>query len=173
MRPSTTIRTLGVLLIGGALAGATGSALAAAATTTFTVSATVLKTCQVSATNLNFGNYTPGGGAATSASTVGVTCTNMTPYTVYLSVGTTTGASFAQRLMANGSNTLQYNLYTSNAYTTVWGDTTGGTGDEAGTGAGLATTQNYTVYGQLPDSATNQTAAPLAYTDTITVTVNY
>ncbi|MBS0399895.1 MAG: spore coat protein U domain-containing protein, partial [Proteobacteria bacterium] len=41
------------------------------------------------------------------------------------------------------------------------------------TGAGVATANAMTVYGQLPDSATNQAAVPGAYSDTITVTVTY
>ena len=43
----------------------------------------------------------------------------------------------------------------------------------AGTGAGVATANAVTVFGQLPDSAANQAAVPGSYTDTITVTVTY
>jgi spore coat protein U-like protein len=74
--------------------------------------------------------------------------------------------------MASGTNTLQYNLYTTNGYATVWGNTTGSW--QSGTGAGLGTTNSLTVYGQIPDSATNQAAVPATtYADTITVTVTY
>jgi spore coat protein U-like protein len=79
----------------------------------------------------------------------------------------------AQRLMASGVNTLQYNLFTTVGATTIFGDGTGGTGTGSGTGAGVATAQNLTVFGQLPDSATNQAAVPGAYADTITLTVTY
>ena len=155
-----------------------GTASAATATTTFTVSATLLKVCTVGATNINFGNYTPGGGALTGNSTISVKCTRTTPYTVALNAGTTAGGTFGQRLMAYGAETLQYNLYTSAAFTTVFGDGTGTTGTGAGTGAGLgAAAQTYTAYGQLLDNAVNQNAAPNAaatsYADTITVTVAY
>lgn len=158
------------------LAGAAGSAGAATATTTFTVTATVLKYCTVSSTNLAFGNYTPSTGALTNTATVTYACTNGTPITsIALNVGTTTGATMAQRLMSNGaSGTLQYNLYTTNAYTSIWGDGTGGSVTQAGTtGSGLGTNSTLTVYGKLPDGATNQAAAPGSYTDTITVTINY
>jgi spore coat protein U-like protein len=76
-------------------------------------------------------------------------------------------------LMASGANTLQYNLYTTAALTTVWGDGTGATATQAGTGAGMATASTFKVYGQLPDSAANQAAVPASYADTITVTVTY
>ena len=158
----------------GAALLAGGAALAAnPATTTFTVTATVLKTCSVAASALNFGNYTPAAGAATGSSTVNVLCTKTTPFTVALNGGTTTGGTVAQRLLANGANTLQYNLFTTNAYATVWGDATGTSVTQAGAGLGLATAVPFTVYGQLPDNATNQAVVPGTYTDTITVSVSY
>jgi spore coat protein U-like protein len=146
---------------------------AATATTTFPVTATVLATCNVSAGALAFGNYTPGTGPVTSSSTLQVRCTRGTPYTVALNAGTTTGGTLAQRLMAPAATPLQYNLFTTNAYTTVWGDGTGGTATQAGTGAGLGTATSFTVFGRLPDSATNQDVATGSFSDTITVTVTY
>jgi spore coat protein U-like protein len=172
---------LTALLTTGALLGTAGGASAATATSTFTVSANVLKTCSVSATNLAFGNYTPGGGALSSTSTVSVLCTNGTTFTAALNGGTTTGGTVAQRLMAEsgGSGTLQYNLYTTVAHATVWGDGTGSSVTLPGTGTGMALADavSLTVYGQLPDSAANQaapvTGATTAYSDVITVTVTY
>jgi len=150
------------------------NAQAFTATNTFGVSATVNSNCLVSANALAFGAYSPTGGAITGSTTVGVRCTSGTTFTVALNGGTTTGATITQRLMANGANTLQYNLYTTNAYATVWGD--GATGStQAGTGAGMAvgSVQNLVVYGQLPDSVANQAAVPGNYSDTITITVTY
>jgi spore coat protein U-like protein len=172
---------LTALLTTGALLGAAGGASAATATTTFTVSANVLKTCSASATNLAFGNYTPGGGALSATSSVSVLCTNGTTFTAALNGGTTTGGTVAQRLMAEGggSGTLQYNLYTTVAHSTVWGDGSGlsVTVPGVGTGMALADAVTLTVFGQLPDNATNQaalvTGATTAYSDTITVTVTY
>jgi spore coat protein U-like protein len=146
---------------------------AATATGTFTVTATVLKTCSVTAGNLGFGNYTPGAGAVTASSTINVNCTKTTPFTVALNGGSTTGGTVAQRLMANGTNTLQYNLFTSNTFATVFGDGTGTSATQPGTGAGVATSVPFTVFGRLPDNATNQAAVPGSYTDTVTVTVTY
>jgi spore coat protein U-like protein len=72
-------------------------ALAATATTTFGVNATVQATCLVSATAMAFGTYT--GAVATSTSAVSVTCTNTTPYNVGLSAGLATGATVTTRSM--------------------------------------------------------------------------
>jgi spore coat protein U-like protein len=157
-------------VVAAALAGSI--AQAATTTTTFSVTANVQPTCSVTASPLAFGNYNPGAGAVTGTSAVSVRCTNGTAYTVALNGGSTVGGTIAQRQMANGANRLNYNLFTSNAHTTIWGDgTTGST--QAGTGAGVATANAHTVFGQLPDSAVNQASVTGAFSDTVTVTVTY
>ena len=151
-----------------------GAAHAATATATFAVTATVQTTCSATATALAFPTYTPGGGAVTQTSAVNVKCTQGTPYAVALNGGATTGGTVAQRLMASGTNTLQYQLYTTTGLAQVWGDGTGTSKTQSGTGAGLGTTNTLTVYGQIPDSAANQAAVPsTTYADTVTVTVTY
>jgi spore coat protein U-like protein len=152
---------------------AAGIAQAATTTTTFAVTATVQSTCSATAATLAFPNYTPGGGAQLGNTSISVKCSKNTPFTIALSAGSTTGDAFAQRLMGAGANTLQYNLYTTAALATVFGDGTGGTGTIAGTGLGVATANTVQVFGQVPDSATNQAAVPGSYSDTITVTVSY
>jgi spore coat protein U-like protein len=160
-----------ISLIAGAMAA--GFAGAATTSTTFAVTSSLLATCSATATSLAFSAYTPGGGNVANNGTVSVKCTKNTPFTVALNRGTTAGGTIAQRLMAFGANTLQYNLYTTAAFATVFGDGTGASQTEPGTGAGVATAVAFTVFGQLPDNATNQAAVPGAYTDTITVTVTY
>jgi len=151
---------------------AAGSASALTATTSFGVTATVLKTCSVAANPLGFGNYTPGAGALSANTTVNVKCTKGTGFTVALNGGSTTGGTITQRLMTNGTDTLQYNLYTTAAFATVFGDgTTGAT--VPGSGTGLATAVAVTVFGNLPDNATNQGVSTGAYSDLINVTVTY
>ncbi len=152
-----------------------GVANAGTATSSFQVTATVLSTCSASATAVAFPNYTPGGGAVTANGTISVKCTNTSPYHVALNAGSSTGDAFTQRLMtlAAGTATLQYNLYTTAGFATVFGDGTGTTATIAGTGAGLATPVTTTVYGQLLDSTANQAVAPGNYSDTITVTISY
>ncbi len=88
----------------------------------------------------------------------------------------TGGGTFAQRLLSgSGANTLQYNLFTTVAAATIWGDGTLGTGMSSGMGAGMAaaSAQTHTVFGVLPDNAFNQGAPSGNYSDTITVTVTY
>ncbi len=162
---------LSASMVAGLLAA--GAAQAGSTTAQFNVTATVLSTCSASATAVAFPNYTPGAGAVTANGTITVKCTNLTPYTVKLNVGTTTGDAFTQRLMANGGNTLQYNLYTTSAFGTVFGDGTGTTGTGSGAGAGINTATTVTVYGQLPDSPTNQGAVTGSYSDLITATISY
>jgi spore coat protein U-like protein len=169
---------LTALLTAGALIGATGSALAATQTTTFNVTATVLKNCSAAtAPALPFTAYTPGLGQTINVNTpVQIACTKKTPFTVSLNVGlAANGGTMAARQMGDGAgDTLQYNLYTDNTYKTVFGDTTGGSQTVGGTGAGMGTQVATVVYGQLTDSAYNQlNGAPGSYSDTITVTVTY
>jgi spore coat protein U-like protein len=153
---------------------AAGIAQAATTGTSFQVTATVQSTCSATAATLAFPNYTPGGGAQIGNTTISVKCTKNTPFTVALNAGSTTGDAFTQRVMGgSGANTLQYNLFTSAALAQIFGDGTGGTGTVAGTGLGVATANAVQVFGQVPDSATNQAAVPGAYADTITVTVTY
>src|SRR5580704_9573805 len=101
---------------------AAGLAQSATTTTTFAVTATVQSTCSATAATLAFPNYTPGGGTQTGNTSISVKCTKNTPFTVALNAGSTAGDAFAQRLMASGANTLQYNLYTTAALGTIFGD---------------------------------------------------
>jgi spore coat protein U-like protein len=151
-----------------AVFGLADRAAAATTTTTFTVSATVLASCSVSAGNMSFGSYTPSA-ASTTTSTINVTCTNGTTYSVLLDGGTVAGSMTARQMKDSAGDLLSYGLYTTSGYTTVWGDGTGGTSKNTGTGNGAA--QPYTVYGQVP--ASQYVAPSTSYQDTINVTVSY
>jgi spore coat protein U-like protein len=168
MQYSNTVKfTLSAAILGFlALGLASTSAVAQAdpATTTFGVSATVLKDCIVSANALAFGNYT--GAVNNATSTVTVTCTNTTTYTVGLDAGLATGATVTSRKMQNGVNLLPYALYSDSGRTTNWGNTSPSW--VSGTGNGSA--QALTVYGQI---AAAQYVTPGSYADTISVTVTY
>ena len=143
---------------------------AASTTTTFTASAVIVSSCTVTATNLAFGTYTATSATALAGtSVINVYCTSGTPSTVALNIGTG-GGTFATRDMANSTYLMNYNLYTSVAHTTIWGDGTASTSTVAGTGAGVLTASPNTVYGNIPIS---QDLPPGTYSSTITVTVNY
>jgi spore coat protein U-like protein len=143
---------------------------AATDTATFNVTASIVDACDVQAANLAFGNYSPSAGSALDgSSSVSVYCTVGTPYALALNVGSG-GGTYAARKMLSGSNEIVYNLYTSAARTTVWGDGTSSTGTVSGTGAGLLTASAHTVYGRI---GIGQDSAPGAYTSTITVTLTF
>ena len=153
-----------------------GSAQAASKTATFGVSATVAPNCLVSAANLAFGNYlgdpdTPVN--VDASSDISVRCSKNAAFTLALNAGTTSGATLAQRLLAGtGTETLQYNLYTTAARNVIWGDgTTGST--QGATGTGLGNSVPYTVFGRVPFNATNDGAGVGAYSDVVTATVSY
>ncbi len=134
----------------------------------FTVSATVTTSCNVSASNLNFGSA---GGLSTNVdatTTVTPQCTSGTPFNVGLNAGTGTGATVASRKMTSaGGGLISYILYINSSRTTVWGNTVG-TDTQSGTGTG--SNQALTVYGRVPPQTT---PAPATYNDTIVVTVTY
>jgi spore coat protein U-like protein len=150
------------------IALAAGSVQAATSTTTFQVTATVLSSCSVSATNLAFGTYDPLAGSPTDgSSTVTVQCTLLAPFNIGLNAGVGSGATVSARIMTSGANTLAYSLYQDASRATVWGNTPV-TDTVSGTGTGVAVP--FTVYGRIPNG---QNAAPGSYADTITVTVNF
>lgn len=159
---------LKILALAAALVIPTFPAMAGSTSTTFQVTATVNAACLVSAQDLAFGSYSPGAGSAQAGSTTAsVTCTNGTAYTVGLDAGTGASATVAARKMTSGSNTLQYALYRDASHTQVWG-TSAGVDTKSGTGTGAA--QSLTIYGLIPAGQNVQAGA---YTDTITLTVNF
>ncbi len=146
-----------------------GQVLAQTASDSFAVTAEVIDACDITANDLDFGNYSSISGSALDASsTLDVTCTNGTLYAVELNEGTTSGGAFTERLMTDGSDTLGYNLYTSSARTTVWGDGSGATSTVIGTGSGVL--QSLSVYGRVPAS---QNVPVGSYSDTVTATISF
>ena len=158
----------------GALLGVTHDAGAATASGALMVSVTVAPTCSVAANPLLFGTYYPGNGGLNANTTLLVRCSRGAAFTVAMDAGAG-GGTLAQRLMAQGAAHLQYNLYTSAARTTAWGDGSVSSAVVAGAGKGLSSgeTITETVYGSLPDSAANQQLPPGLYTDTVLVTISY
>lgn len=167
-------RMLMSCLAAGTLLAAAHDAGAATTTAALTVSVTVAPTCTVATNPLLFGTYYPGNGPLNADTTLLVRCSHGAAFTVAMDAGAG-GGSLAQRLMAQGTARLQYNLYTNAMRTTVWGDGSVSSAVVAGLGKGLASGQAIaeTVYGVLPDSAANQQLPPGLYTDTVLVTISY
>ena len=160
-------------VVAGILLGATGLAGAATKQSNVTVSAAVATNCIItSAPNLGFGTFDDQLGN-TGTSALKVRCSKDTPYAVKLSEGGS--GSFVQRLMYKGTDTLEYNLYTSEAFASVWGDGVGGGVTVTGVGTGLSSAGEFThvIHGQLPNSDANLDAPPGSYSDTIVVTIEY
>lgn len=153
-----------------ALLGSVG-AQAATANTTFQVTATVVNSCVVSATELAFGSITPTQEATALAKTseISVTCSNAAPYTVSVGFGANAGTA-EMRYMKNSVNEdkLAYNIFTEAAHTNVFGD---GTAESKTVGlTGTGTAQKITVYGKLLQ---NQFVSSGTYADTLSVNVAY
>jgi spore coat protein U-like protein len=160
------LRSVGSIVIGSLLLPAS---LAPAATRTakFTVSATVQSDCTVTATNLAFGTVGLIQNNVDATSTITVTCTPNTAYTLGLNEGTTAGSTVDARLMANGASTMSFQLYSDAQRTQVWGNTDG-VNTKGGTGTGQVS--NYTVYGRIPAQTTPSVGN---YATEITATITY
>lgn len=141
---------------------------AATATGTFTAQIIIVAECKVqSTTTLDFGTRGVLDTNFDTTSTLGVQCTDTTPYNIQLNAGSTAGGTIATRLMTSGAATVSYRMYRDAPRTLNWGQTNG-TDTVAGTGNGAV--QSYTVFGRVPIQVT---PAPATYTDTVTVTVEY
>ncbi len=158
---------LGAVALGvTSIAGAAGNS----ATANFNVTATVISSCSLSATDLAFGNYDPFAALdKTGTTNVTVTCSLLAPYTIALSQGTNGGSVTTRKMLITGGGTdlLNYGLYRDAAHLLNWGETVG-TDTLAGVGTGVAV--NVPVYGVIP---AGQNVSIGSYTDTITVTLNY
>jgi spore coat protein U-like protein len=132
----------------------------------FTVSATVVRGCAISATNLSFGVYAPNAPAASNGtSTVTVTCQLDDRFRIGLSEGS--NVSGTQRRLANPAapaDFLSYNLFRDEARTLPWADT----GQTRLEGNGTGAAQSFTVWGQIPGA---QNVPVGTYADTVTVVV--
>lgn len=150
------------------LLSTTGAVTAATETTTFQVEATVISGCNVSATNLAFGNYDPLSLLdQDGTSTITVQCSLGTTYDIGLDPGSGAGATVAARKMTKGADTLTYSLYQDLARLLVWGNTVD-SDTLPGIGTGLAIPQ--VVYGRIPAGQNVNTGS---YSDTVTVTVTF
>ena len=154
----------------GGLGLAATPALAQTAGSSLEVSATVTANCTVTTSAINFGAVnTLSAANVDGTGGVTVTCTNGTAWSASAGAGSGSGATLANRRMTSGANLLNYNLYTSSARSTVWGDGTSSSAAIGNVGSGVA--QNFTVYGRI---AAGQTSVPAgAYADTVSVTVTY
>jgi spore coat protein U-like protein len=126
--------------------------------------------CGVFAQGVSFGTYT--GGLRDATGLITVTCfgNGATQFSVFLSTGES--SRYAAREMSSGGNRLLYNLYSDPAHRNVWGDGTGGSEPVHGLiqlKGNPSASESLSIYGQIPQ----QTPMPGAYSDRITVTLNF
>lgn len=152
-----------------------GTALAATATSSFNVTATVISSCTIAAANLAFGNYDPVVANAASpldmTSAVTVACTKGDVVTIGLNAGLHSAQAVGTtRAMSSGGGTpsyLSYEIYQNPAMTTVWGNA--GAGLETYTSTGKAAVALID-YGQIPAGEDQPIAS---YADTVIATVTF
>lgn len=127
------------------------SANAAQTSANFQARITIITACNVTAGNLDFGNVGVIAGGETATSTVGVNCSNGTPYT--LSFAALSAVTSYSSTMVNGAEDVAYSAALSGS---------GATGNGA--------LQTYTINGVLPAQTT---PTPAIYIENRTVYLNY
>ena len=166
-----------MLTVAGAVAltlGVTSGTQAATDTSDVAVTATVVANCSISTTSaVAFGDYDPFGTQAASpidqTGVLAVTCTNGANATVTLSEGdnapgTSSAADPDRRMTDDGTNFLNYSLFSNAGRTVEWDDATG----VAYTGTGTA--GSLTVYARLP---AGQNVPVGSYTDLVVATITF
>ncbi|MGI4851888.1 MAG: Csu type fimbrial protein [Janthinobacterium lividum] len=130
-------------------------------------------TCSIAVTGMNFGiirNF-----PATTTASINVSCAALLPgqITYDITLGTGNSGIYTMRKMSNGLDNLNYNIYTSLNYQSIWG---GGTSDAQKVSENYTIklltlhVKNYTAYGMIP---INQNVPGGAYSDNIVVNVNF
>lgn len=159
-----TTRTLRTLALTGAAVTAIAAQPALAADTAeLGVSAEVSSVCNVTTSPVAFGiiDVTTAENVDATGS-FSVVCTSGTAWTAAADAGNGTGASTADRKMADGANLLNYSLFT---------DTDRAVNFVSATGTGSGVTQLRTIYGRVPSG---QTGVPTgSYADSVTISLTY
>ncbi|MBS0476815.1 MAG: spore coat protein U domain-containing protein [Proteobacteria bacterium] len=145
-------------------------ALAASASNQMPVSVNVVNSCTVVASPMAFGTLTSVGGVNVDTSAnVDLTCTIGAAYDVSMDVGShATGSARFLQNTTDATKKIPYGIYRDSARTQAWGNTSG---TDTSVGTSVAGNTTLVAYGRIPSTATSVPAG--AYTDTVTVTVNF
>jgi len=118
---------------------------------------------------LNFGSYDPSvGGNTDTTTTFTVSCLGVATLRFTLNAGS--GSYTTRQMTSTGTDRLNYNIYQDAGRSIVWGDGTPPSQALVFTTAGFFSANPFTIYGRVPPS---QWITAGAYTDNITVTLNY
>ncbi len=128
----------------------------------FKVRARNVKSCTVSATDLDFGTVGALSANVDSTADVTVRCTYQLPYKIKL-LGPNDPTN---RKMTLGSDKITYGTYRNAARSQPWGRFNSNDIDDTGTGFD----QHFTIYGRVPPQPT---PPPGTYTDTVTVRITF
>lgn len=116
-----------------------------------------------------FGNYDVFAASANSngVGSLKITCQGGGPSSFVVRLSTGQSLSYASRVMKSGTNSLNYNLYTTSGRTVVWGDGTGGSGTRT---VARNSTRTLDIFGRIP---AGQDVAAGTYVDSITASINF
>jgi spore coat protein U-like protein len=137
------------------------------ASTSSSATSTVVSSCNVGATNIDFGSLGLLVANNDAQGTLTIQCNSTLPYTVSLDGGLSGATDPTQRQMSSAGTNIAYGLYRDAARSLPWGNTVG-VNTASATGTGLS--QSETVFGRI---APQTTPKPTAYSDTLVVTVGY
>jgi spore coat protein U-like protein len=163
--PGNYTQTLAAAATYGSVDCNTGS-LTGSTSFSFQATATVLKSCNVSASNLDFGAVGDLNSIVDGQSSLTVQCSLGTGYTIALNGGLSGATDPTARKMTMGTQFVVYGLYRNSARSSPWGTQTNATLG----GTGTASAQTVPVYGRVPSQTTPTVGV---YSDTIIVSVTY
>lgn len=153
-----------VVLLSGLYLLVANQAFADSDSTNFQVKVTIVATCDIHSQQIpdvDFGTVSSTASNVVAQSQLAVNCTPGTSYQITLGDGA--HAAGGQRYMADGNQTVAYNLYSDQGHSEVWNSTN----PVAGQGSGSQ--QVLPIYAVLPGA--NVPAG--AYSDTVSATVTY
>lgn len=156
------------LLATALVAAGLSSANAATDTADFGVQLVVVNSCTITAgegtADMDFGSVTGNIATNIDASTgLTVNCNDGAEYSIALNDGANEDTA-GQRRMTNGTQFVNYSLFSDNGYSVAWGD-----GIEVD-GTGTNADQTVTVYGRVP---AGQSVGAGTYNDTVTATITF
>jgi len=126
--------------------------------------------CPVSTTSANFGTYDVFSASANaSTATITYRCGNADK-DILITLSQGSSPTFTPRMLRNGTEVLQYNLYRDAAFSTIWGDGTSGTATYTLKNPPNNQDVILTVYGRIP---AQQDVAVGSYADGLIVTINF
>lgn len=118
---------------------------------------------------VSFGSYDvfAAGANTNGVGSLAIKCQGGGPATFVVRLSTGQSLSYASRVMKSGTNSLNYNLYTSSARTVVWGDGSGGSSTVT---TPRNSTRTLSIFGQIP---AGQDVAAGTYVDSISASVSF